>query len=394
MNRRAWNAVRTFRSLVASTWIVVFGRNVQADGLASPAADRAVVITVDRDSVDQGPLLAAVKAHLSGLPVRILFKAVPRAGSVGQSVTVSGELARANAALGTFLIERGQSGDFLIFFTETDGITTLIRRLPRSDQGVRVTVEQAAIVVRSLVEALLDGGRIGIARQADGSTLGAGTSARGGATEKERSEDALSHRGVDRTGASADDDQRPGEAQPPGAPRNRSPRNVAIGVGVVAMEFAADAGWRTGATLGVRWFAVRPLYVGARYAFFSELEARRDSIAVGVTRHPLEVMIGYGGSARFAGSAEFGFIADYATRETRTTGLGYRPTPESRRWMLAISGRAGVSWAIAYPVELALRGGVELLVTRYSYVAPAGLALISPNLVRPRVDLELAVTLW
>src|ERR1041384_5857677 len=56
-----------------------------------------------------------------------------------------------------------EDGALLIFFTEVSGEATLIRRLPPNRQGLRVGLEQAAIVVRSLVEALLEGGNVGIA---------------------------------------------------------------------------------------------------------------------------------------------------------------------------------------------------------------------------------------
>jgi hypothetical protein len=119
-------------------------------------------VTYDPGSEKQRQALTAVRAHLRGLAVELVADAAKRGGDLADRLRTSGALASANEALGTFSIEQSADSSILVFFTEAGGDAILIRRLPPSEQSERLATEQAAIVVRSLVESLLEGGRIGV----------------------------------------------------------------------------------------------------------------------------------------------------------------------------------------------------------------------------------------
>jgi hypothetical protein len=372
-------------------------------GAASGAPDEtpptaALLITFDPASAEQGPVVAAVRAHLRGVPVRVLAEPIPKARSVGQKVATSGERATASGAIGTLSVELAEDGAVLIFFTEPDGSATLIRRLPPNEQGVRTTVEQVAIVVRSLVEALLDGARVGLAP---------GPTAPPSPEEKDatKSPDPSAPR---QAGPGRRTARRPAPIRAPAAVRDEpesdtaeatfsSPaasRAVALTAAYAGAQFATNTRWQSGFTLGVTWRVLPPLYAGARYTFVPELEGGNETTTVAVSRHPAEVTVGYVGASVVAPNAELGLVADRTRRRTRSSAPGYAPTPATSRWMVALGARAGVSWRALEAVALTLRGGADFLLTRYSYVVPPEAAVASPRPIRPRVDLELAVTLW
>jgi hypothetical protein len=138
-----------------------------ARALGAQAPPSTIILTFDASSEAQKQAITAIRAHVSGLPADVVVVPVEHLRSLDSRLAAAGSLAASRQALGTFYIEIEPDGTLLIFFTEAGAEATLVRRLPPNDQGVRVALEQAAIVVRSLVEALLEGGTVGIAREAE-----------------------------------------------------------------------------------------------------------------------------------------------------------------------------------------------------------------------------------
>ena len=377
--------------MAAALAVLARSEAASADESGTSTGAAAIVVTFDPSAVEQERVVAAVRAHLSGLPVRVLVRPVASSPSVGQSVATAGELARTNGALGTFSIELGEDGAFLIFFTEPGGTSTLIRRLPPSEQGVRVTVEEAAIVVRSLVLALLEGRRIGMASAAD-SPVGTKTAGTVGPPSERRADGTATR--PEQTAGPEIADEVPGPASGDEPSERPEAHTVAFTAAYAGTDFATNVTWQSGFTLGVRWVALRPLYAAARYTFFPELEGGTNETAVSITRHPGELVAGYMGSTRLAANAEVGLVLDYTSRETQGSSPAFEPTPPSNRWTVAVGARAGASFAIVPIVQLALRGGADFLVTSYAYVVPDGAEVVSPHRIRPRLDLELATSLW
>jgi hypothetical protein len=395
--------------VVAVAAIVPRGGTVRAEEPDTSQSAPAIVVTFDPNAVEEERVVAAVKAHLSGLPVRVLVKPVVRTGSLGRNVATAGALATASGALGTSSIEVGDDGAFLIFFTEPGGASTLIRRLPPSDEGIRVTVEEASIVVRSLVLALLEGRRIGMANPADAPARSERPQAVRPPREKRRDRASPPPKRSTRPGSSAarpaTTEDAPAENAPAasvedalgGTAGDESPsarRSAAVTAAYAGTHFATNMTWQSGFTPGVRWTALRWLYVAGRYTFFPKLEGGTNDTAVSIARHPVELAVGYVGTTRLAANAELGFVYDHTTRQTRSNAPGYEPTPTARRSSFAVTAKAGASFTLVPAVQLALRGGADFLLTKYAYVMPDGSSVVSPRGVRPRLDLELAMSLW
>jgi hypothetical protein len=372
---------------------LLLSESVALSQSSSAATSATIVVTFDAHSVEQGPAISAVKAHLSGLPVRIVIEPVEPARTLEDRLATSGSLALSRGALGTFSIEVGAHRELLIFFTEPDGSATLIRRLPAGQEGVRVALDQAAIVVRSLVEALLEGRRVGMAEEGDAPAVQAVE--RDSPRTKEQPPDASPNANGNDSLSSEPlglSDEEPEEPEIAGPIPAR--RTVAISGGYTGTDFASDTAWESGFALGLRWLALPVVYAAARYTFFPGMEAGDDTAQIWVTRHPIEFIAGYVGPARLSPNAELGLNVDYTGRDTLRTGAQYVPRPSDARWMIALGARAGLTWSATSTVQASLRGGADLLLTRYSYVIPAGRAPISPHNIRPRLEFDVTLGLW
>jgi hypothetical protein len=85
---------------------------------------------------------------------------------------------------------------------------------------------------------------------------------------------------------------------------------------------------------------------------------------------------------------------DAVRRTTVTTAESLRPTAPSTRWMVSVAARAGFSWSPWSRIRASLRGGADVVLTRYAYKIDAAVAAPSPHWVRPRLELELAADIW
>jgi hypothetical protein len=348
-----------------------------------------VILTFDASSEAQKQAIAAIKAHVRGLPAEVVVVPVEHAESLAQQLAASGSLAASRNALGTLHIQIAEDGALLIFFTEPEGEATLIRRLPANRQGPRVAFEQVAIVSRSLIEALIDGGRIGLvpetSRQPDAEVEEEPQSSADPAPEPSESLDEAA----------------PSELPPSEAAREDSPNEfaserkwIAVTAGYTLTHFAAGMPWQSGFSAGVHGLVTPRFYAGARYTFFPALTAGTDDAVVSIQRYPIEALVGYRGAGAFALHGEAGMVADHTLRTTVRTSSAFRATSPESRWTFAFAARAGASWAPAPRFRVALRGGADFVLTRYSYRLESGEAAPSPDWVRPRMELELAVALF
>jgi hypothetical protein len=203
--------------------------------LGAQPPSSTIVLTFDASSDVQKRAIAAIRAHVSDLAAEVEVVPVEHQRSLDSQLAAAGSLAASRHALGSFYIEVELDGTLLIFFTEPEAEATLIRRLPSNPQGAGVALEQAAIVVRSLVEALLDGGNVGIAPGA----------ARGGANANQES-----RTGSEPSPASAPPALPSSEEPPPSIGAEASPEadssfpRTFITAGYTGTDFAAGMPWQ------------------------------------------------------------------------------------------------------------------------------------------------------
>jgi len=349
----------------------------------------SIVLAFDATSDAQKQAVAAIQAHMQGLPLEVVAAPVEPQRSLQLRLAESGALAVSREAFGTFYVDVAEDRSLLIFFTEAKGEATLIRRLPPNRQGLRVALEQAAIVVRSLVEALLEGGGVGIAPPAGQPPVPARPASPSSGGPSDGADIPLEPPEAE-TLAPADE----------AASRAKSPDGIGLGTarvgfgaGLAVTSFASEAPWQAGFTAGAHCLVVPTLYVGGRYTLLPALTIQRADAAFSVRRHPLELLVGYRESGRVALNAELGAVVDRATRTTVRAASPLGATSSEGRWMLAVGARGGFSWSPWAPVWASLRAGADFVLTPYSYATDSS-QLASPRLVRPRMELEVSVWLW
>jgi hypothetical protein len=295
-------------------------------------------------------MVDAVRAHLTGLPVRLVIE--PEGGGApADSGTDAGNGSR---VLGTVTIDPKTPGEWVVSFTEPAVDTTLVRRIRIKPQGKAVALEEAAIVVRSMVEAILDGGHLGIARPS--------------------------------RPVGEDTPRAPGAAR---VPR----RGIAVTGGYLGTTFASGLGWQSGAQFGLRWQSGE-LYAGVAYAIFAPIDATNNGISLRLSRYPGSVVLGYEGTSRLAPIIEVELMADYVRRET-LNAEGFQATPSDGRWTFGVGAEAGLSWSILPRLRLLVVGGADWMINSYSFVVDSPHAVIIPaSSVRPKVMVGLGLDLW
>jgi hypothetical protein len=344
-----------------------------------------IILTFDASSETQKQAITAIRAHVSGLPAEVVIVPVEHQRSLDSRLAAAGALAASRRALGTFYIEIEPDGTLLIFFTEAEAEATLIRRLPPNQQGVRVALEQAAIVVRSLVEALLDGGSVGIAPKAD----------RAGSAEAPAEPDLLPERTSAASALPSPEKPGPSRSRSEASPKAASARRrMAITAGYTGTDFASAMPWQSGFSAGFAWLATPVVYAGARYTLFPTYPVATEDAVVAVARRPIEALVGYHAASPLALNGEIGLLVDAARRTTVSTAESLRPTSPSTRWMLSFAARAGFSWSPWTRIRASLRGGADFVLTPYAYTIDSAVAAPSPRWMRPRMELELAADIW
>ena len=190
-------------------------------------------------------------------------------------------------------------------------------------------------------------------------------------------------------------EERPPESDSEAAPQASSVRPlIAITAGYTATDFASAMPWQSGFSAGFQWLATPLFYVGARYTLFPTYTAAAEDAVVAVDRQPIEVLVGYHAAGPLALNGEMGLLVDATRRTTVRTSESLRPTSPSTRWMVSVAARAGFSWSPWARIRASLRGGADLVLTRYAYKIDSAVAAPSSHWLRPRLELELAADIW
>jgi hypothetical protein len=341
--------VRGCRASIAAAVITLVASTALPLRAAEPPSEGApgiVVFAVDPQAKDAQAMIDAVRAHLTGLPVRLVIDTRSGASGNGSEPAKDG-----SHRIGTLTIDPATPGEWVVSFTEPAIDTTLIRRIRVKPQGKRVALEEAAIVVRSMVEAILDGGHVGIAR-------------------------LRTDEGAAATTTSA-------------AWRPR--RGLAATAGYLGTTFGSGLGWQSGGIIGLRWQA-GGFYAGIASEIFAPIATDTAPVSLLLIRHPGAIVFGYEGVSRVAPTIEVEMMADYVTRSNRRTEGGYEETAPDARWFFGVGAMAGVSWSMLPRIRLLAQGGIDWILNPYSYVAPPFVILQSAS-VRPKLGIGIGVDL-
>lgn len=330
--------VRGCHASIVAAVILVVASIVSPLRAAEPVSDNGagiIVFAVDPRARDAQALIDAVRAHLTGLPVRLVVDASGN-GANGDS-----------RVLGRLTIEPATPVEWVVSFTDPAVDTTIARRIRLKPQAKGVALEEAAIVVRSMVEAILDGGHVGIVKGRD--------------------------------------------APPPAAIPRALRRGFAGTAGYLGTTFGPGLGWQSGAIVGLRW-QWGEFYAGATYAGFAPIFTEANPVPISLVRHPGALVFGYEGSTVIAPTLEVELIADFVTRTTFDV-KGYVATPPEARWSFGVGAQAGLSWSFLPRFRVLALGGIDWILNPATYKVGSDPVLYTQS-VRPKAVIGLGLDIW
>jgi hypothetical protein len=349
------------------------------------------VLTYDPRSERQQQALAAVRAHIRGLPVELVAEAVERNGDFSARLTASGALATSHGALGTFSIEQGADQSILVFFTEPGGSATLVRRLPTSELDDRVAIEQAAIVVRSLIEALVEGGRVGVVPPDSDSAASGGEAPE--ARKPPKASRKRSAAAPSPAPSPAPTPARAVELESSEATSQAATDRLFLFVGYAGVHPGGELSWQSGASVSARWLLVPTAYLGARYTLFPASKVDAAAARISITRRPAELLFGFATGTWVLANLELSAILEHSSRETLATDPAFEPMPASSRWSFGLGPRVGAILSPRLPLRFAVRAGADFMVNQATYTTDEQ-TLATPARVRPRLEFEVGVGIW
>ncbi|MBI5537179.1 MAG: hypothetical protein HY898_30945 [Deltaproteobacteria bacterium] len=370
--------LQTARRAAAFAWLAIalFALVGPATGQTPVSAKRAIVILSPAQTpVPTEPLIAAIRAQLGDVPVRVEVETIAEIPSEMRArIDLAATAAARHQAVGAFWLEVDATGDYLLFLVEPDGSRSLVRRVRRQPAAEAAAIEELAVISRSSVTALLDGRRIGMEGAA------ASQSASASAAPVGSTPPAVPPPVVAKPSASA---QRP---------------SLWLGVGYVGSTYSSQVPWQQGMVLSVRYSPSRSWHMGFAYAFLPASQVDTDRVSMRLARHPFELNAGYGvWAGPLQAGLELAAILDQTDRSVVvTTSSTLVPEPDQSHWSVGISPRGRLVWRASQQAQLFTSIGADVFFHRVEYVieSAGNENVTTPRAVRGRVEAGLAVDAW
>ncbi|HEY8945269.1 MAG TPA: hypothetical protein VIM73_13450 [Polyangiaceae bacterium] len=353
---------------------------------AALQADSVIVLVFDPDRPEATSAVRAIESHIGGTGVRIVQEPLRRNADLLAWLELAQQRARSLAALGVFAIDSDGGTELRVFFSEPDGEATLIRRI-RNKSSSRVALEEAGIVVHSIVESLRAGGHVGMVEpgRRDANER---DEERPSGSEKARVPDAIGDGNADAAARVRVDED--------AARLGRDVRRLSLGLSGVGTSWATGEGWQLGVALGLQVRLTDVLGVQLEYSWFSELRVTRDETTFAVARHPFGAWLRYVPYAGFSPLFETGGFIDIVHRRTEYVAQPLRGTTGDGSWMWGVGGRAGMTASPQPFLRVSLTAGVDLAVVDVEYVVEteSSRTLLSTRSVRPQMELAVEADVW
>lgn len=335
---------------------------------ATAGANRVVMVVGEAENAAQSleeELVAALRGQLRELDVDVLVvrKAQEPLASAARRAK---QLARTQDAVGVIWIERG-SGTLSAYLYDSSG--HLYAREVEADGSVTSQSEAIALILRSAIAAMLEGGAVTM-------------------TEIRLPPAAPAPEVVER---------RP---EPARTSDGRTQAVLRAGASYVGTLFARDTPWLNGAAVLLTVKPRKsPWLLGVDYTHFSGLEMQGDGVTTRLERHPIEA---FGGLQLRVSwlylDVQTALSADYVVRTTERADDGLVSTAPSERWLWAFATRLGATVPASGPIQGVLNVGAEFLLNPFQQVIREGNksdevvgALL---LARPRVELGVMISVW
>ncbi|RYZ07606.1 MAG: hypothetical protein EOO73_11560 [Myxococcales bacterium] len=337
--------------------------------LALAESAQIVLVLAERGSATEGlesDLLGALRGQLRELQVNVLIARAARE-PLDVAAHRARQIAARERALGVIWLETSQG--LSVFLYDAKG--HLYVREADSDGSTASQSESLAIILRSAVAAMLEGESVGMSE-----------------IQLPRPEAVPSRKETDLAPAAAL------------TPQRDEISHVRAGASYVGTVFVRGAPWQHGLAVVLSLHPRgSPLFLGSSYTFFSRLGLESGGTAVRLARHPFELFAGARLRMRWLElDARGALSADYLERSTTRVSSGWSATPDSARWLWALSARAGATVPFSKRWFGVLTVGADYLVRPFSHsvsAQPGGSEALSSVLrVRPRAELGLLISAW
>ncbi len=168
----------------------------------------------------------------------------------------------------------------------------------------------------------------------------------------------------------------------------------AAGLSGVTSRPLSDADWQEGLVLRA-WAQARPIRFGLSYSIFPGLSVSSDLAEITIYRHPIEAFVGVRiGTGAVNVLAESAFCADPIRRETALAQPPLTGQPPNWRWLWSVSARLRFETRLFSPVWFTAAAGAEFPLNPYAFelaVAEQRQRLARILSVRPTFEMGLVV---
>lgn len=326
----------------------------------------------------------AIRAQLADLGVRVVEASGGDAEGLRATIDRATKAAGDEHAIGAFWLGADAAGDVLLYLAEPDGARVLVRRVKRASDAA--ALEEVAIIARASTSALLEGRSIGMepVAQPEAAT-----------PPKPPSPPPL-----------AASPPRPREDASRAAPQSPPLGSFArLGVAYAGESYAPEVMWQSGVALEAAWlvpagsslgapFTRGRMRLGAGVFVAPAIPVDAGEVAFSIARYPFQLELGYEVDLGEIGVGfEVDALVEAATRSTTRVASVLAASPDATRWTAGVAPRARVGWAIRPPLRVEAGLGLEIVpgAPRYVVALPAPEPIVSPSVVRPRVDVGLAL---
>lgn len=314
---------------------------------------------------------SAVDAHLAGFPIEVVV-APPRPGTSMRERYERGlVLAEQHDAVGVLWIESDDDA-FHLYVVRPEVRVVYVRTVDIAPEAPQAALEAVGVVTAATVGALIAGSAI-----------------------------AMEPTVIPEDPAPEPEPEPEPEREPKPEPEPE-PRvgRFVLSAGYQGTTFVQERPWQSGGAVEAGWIWPFGLHVGAGLAFMQRVEARADTAAVTLARHPVHLAVGYGrrwGRVWLRGDGLL--IVDPAERTASVADPDQMLAVEPRRvrTTVALAPRIRLGVALVWRLEAYAAVATEFWLSRARYAVEltpgARTVVVTPRWVRVSPQLGIAVRL-
>ncbi|MDD5307285.1 MAG: hypothetical protein PHU25_08185 [Deltaproteobacteria bacterium] len=320
--------MRTFRTdmavmvLALSVAPVAAAQETQSKGDEPP---RLVMVASEQDTGEVEKTFAAIRAQMSDMNVNLTLTRVPVFfGTLREQYETVRQVAERSRARLTFWIDLSVEDRVFLYIAEPGGGRVLVRAVePETDETLG-RVDVIAIIVRTVAEAIIEGGEIGVTRPQP-------EAARPPPSPPPKPPVLPPDSGPKRR-----------EKPQPSAPRDL----LEIAGAYVGSLYDKEPTWRSGASVGLAGRVSERFWVKAAYRIEAPIRKANDLVSVEFSPHPFEVGAFLRlGPSKVAVDLGIALVNDPLTWSLRTKDVSVRPERNRFRWLVAACPSVTVGWA-------------------------------------------------